>query len=294
MSMHGATCAPTPLRSLLFVPGDRADRFDKAAASGAHAVLLDLEDAVAAQGKASARHAVADWIVRQADTYRPGAARPVVRINGICTDWHAEDLRMIGQLPSCVGVMLPKSEPAALACVAARLDSVRPLYALVETVDGVLGLSAMAQVPGLHRFAFGNIDFGVDAGITPGEDEMELAAVRTAFVLASRGARLPAPVDGVGLETLDPVRMEADAARARRFGFGGKLCIHPRQVAAVNAAFRPSAADQAWARGALAAFEASGGAVVAHAGQMVDRPVAERARRLLADAQAALPDSSHS
>ena len=118
--------------------------------------------------------------------------------------------------------------------------------------------------------------------------------MRTAFVLASRGAGLPAPVDGVGLETLDPARMEADAARARRFGFGGKLCIHPRQVAAVNAAFRPSAADLAWARGALAAFEASGGAAVAHAGQMVDRPVADRARRLLADAQADLPDSGHS
>ncbi|MGH7463247.1 MAG: CoA ester lyase, partial [Longimicrobiales bacterium] len=102
-----------------------------------------------------------------------------------------------------------------------------------------------------------------------------------AFVLESRFARLPAPVDGVSLELIDPDRMAVDAARAKRFGFGGKLCIHPRQVAAVNAVFQPSAAELSWARGVLAAFDASGGAAVSYEGKMIDRPVAERARQLL-------------
>jgi citrate lyase subunit beta/citryl-CoA lyase len=267
-----------PLRSLLFVPGDRADRFDKAAASGAHGMLLDLEDAVAPKAKAGARTAVAAWLAGRT----AGGAQAVVRINGVGTDWHDDDLQWVASLPAGVGVMCPKSEPGSLSAVATRIGGKRPLYALVETVAGVLGLRAMAAVPGLTRFAFGNVDFGVDAGITPDEDEIELAVVRTAFVLESRLAGLPAPVDGVSLEVSDTARMARHAARARRFGFGGKLCIHPRQVTEVNAAFRPSVADIAWAQGVIAAFEASGGAAVADGGQMIDLPVAERARQLLA------------
>jgi len=266
------------VRSLLFVPCDRADRFEKAAASGAHAVLLDLEDAVAPEAKNNARAAAGNWLNGRAD----GGAQVVVRINGAGTDPHDDDLRWVADLPVSVAVMCPKSEPDSLPAVAARLCARRPLYALVETVAGVTGLRIMAVVPGLTRFAFGNVDFGVDAGITPDEDEIELAAVRTAFVMESRLAGLPAPVDGVSLEVSDAARIARHAARARRFGFGGKLCIHPRQVAEVNAAFKPSEGDIAWARGVLAAFDASGGAAVAHGGQMIDRPVAERARQLLA------------
>lgn len=275
------------LRSLLFVPGDRVERFDKAVASGAQGVLLDLEDAVAPGGKAAARDAVAGWIAR-----RPaGGAPAMVRINGAGTPWHEDDLRFVAQLPVAVGLMCPKAEPATLPAVAARLGAGRALYALVETVAGVLGLRSLAATPGLTRIAFGNVDFGIDAGITPGEDEVELAAVRTMLVLESHLAGLPAPMDGVSLEVSDAERMAQHAARARRFGFGGKLCIHPRQVGAVHAAFLPSAGDIAWARGVLAAFDASGGAAVAFEGKMVDRPVAERARQLLAEAGGRGPES---
>jgi citrate lyase subunit beta/citryl-CoA lyase len=282
--------SPLP-RSLLFVPGDRADRFDKAVSSGAHGVLLDLEDAVAPENKAAARDSVGAWIVQHAAVAFGSAPQVIVRINGTGTEWHAEDLDFVTQLPAGVGVMLPKSEPATLPAAAAalaqdRAPQKRPLYALVETVAGVLGLHAMAGVPGLHRFAFGNVDFGMDAGITPVEDEIELAAVRTALVLESRGAGLPPPVDGVTLETVDTARIAAHAARTRRFGFGGKLCIHPRQVIEVNAAFTVSQDALVWARGVLAAFEASGGAAVVFEGKMIDRPVAERARRMLVEAAA--------
>jgi citrate lyase subunit beta / citryl-CoA lyase len=284
--------APSSLLcSLLFVPGDRADRFDKAAATGAHAVLLDLEDAVAPGNKAAARDSIAAWMVQRAARALGSVPQVIVRINGADTEWHAKDLEFMAQLPAGVGVMLPKSEPASLPAVAAILSrdhapQDRPLYALIETVAGVLGLRAMAAVPSLHRFAFGNVDFGVDAGITPSEDEIELAAVRTALVLESRGAGLPPPVDGVTLETTDTNRIAAHAARARRFGFGGKLCIHPRQVIEVNAAFGLSEDALAWARGVLAAYEASNGAAVVFEGKMIDRPVAERARRILAQAAA--------
>ncbi len=264
-------------RSLLFVPGDRPDRFAKAAASGAHCVLLDLEDAVAPDRKVAARAAVSAYLMQ--------GAMAMVRVNGCDSPWHDEDMVMLAQHPAA-GVMLPKSEPESVAAVAARIGQGREYYALVETVAGILGLRAMAATPGLTRLAFGNVDFGLDAGINPGAEETELAAVRTAIVLESRFARLSAPVDGVSLAVDDANLLQSQAARSRRGGFGGKLCIHPRQVGVVNAVFQPTASELHWAREVLAAFEASGGAVVARGGQMIDRPVVERARRILADAAA--------
>ena len=260
-------------RSILFVPGDRPDRFDKAAASGADRVLLDLEDAVAPAHKSSARDAVQAWL--------KSGRRVLVRINGCDSPWHDDDMHLLDELPG-VGVMLPKAEPESMAAVASRIGAGRELYALIESVRGVLGMRGIAATPGVTRLAFGNIDFGVDAGITPGDDEAELAVVRTAFVLESRAAGLPAPVDGVSLGTDTTALLASQVARGRRSGFGGKLCIHPRQVSTVNLAFSPSEQELRWARGVLDAFEASAGAVVAHDGQMIDRPVAERARRILA------------
>lgn len=277
------TGAQAPLlRSLLFVPGDRAERFGKAEASGAHGVLLDLEDAVAPDAKPGARLSVASWLIERPDV----RVHAIVRINSMGSIWFEDDLCWVADLPPSVGVMLPKSEPHSLPTVAARLDGIRPLYALVETVSGVLGLRAMAQVQGLTRLAFGNLDFGMDAGINPGDDEIEFASVRSAFVLESRLAGLPAPVDGVSLETSDAEVIAKHAARSRRFGFGGKLCIHPRQVAPINTAFLPTEADVVWAQNVIAAFDASGGGVVALDGEMVDRPVAERARQILENAGA--------
>jgi citrate lyase subunit beta/citryl-CoA lyase len=107
--------------------------------------------------------------------------------------------------------------------------------------------------------------------------------VRTQIVLESCAAGLKAPIDGVSVGFDDEAQMRAAAERARRLGFGGKLCIHPRQVAAVNAAWRPAPAEVQWAERVLAAFEASGGSVTTVDGQMVDRPVVERARRILAE-----------
>ena len=261
-----------PARSLLFVPADRPQRFAKAVDSGAHQVVLDLEDAVAPAAKDIARNEVSAWLA--------AGRRAVVRINAADTPWFADDLRLLRSLPGAE-LMLPKAEPEATAQAAAALQG-RPLIALLETARGLAGLEAVASTPGVVRIAFGSVDFCADTGI---EDEGEaLTCVRIRLVLASRLAGLAPPVDGVSVEFTDLQRMQQHALRSRQLGFGGKLCIHPRQVSAVHAAFRPSEADRAWAGRVLAAFEASGGAATSVDGKMVDKPVVERARQIVAEA----------
>lgn len=266
-------------RSFLFVPGDRADRFDKAVASGAHAVILDLEDAVAGERKSFAREAVAIWA---SEIARAKGAQVVVRINALGTSEHEDDLRCVAQLPASVGLMLAKAEPCGVSELALDRIPARSVIALVETVAGILGLRLIAGAPGVSRIAFGNVDFALDAGMTPAEDQMELAAVRSALVLESRFSGLLPPIDGVLLETIDVARITAHAHRAKRTGFGAKLCIHPEQVAAVNLAFAPSQAELDGARRVVAAFRTSNGAAVALDGKMIDAPVVETARKLLA------------
>lgn len=262
--------SPRLSRSLLFVPGDRPERIAKAAASGAHEIVLDLEDAVAPAAKGEARRCVAQWLA--------SGAAAVVRVNGADTEWHAADLQMLASAPQAA-VMLPKADAASVARTAAALPG-RRLIALLESVAGYVELPLLAGTPGVARIAFGSVDFSAETGIT---DEGEaLTSVRTAIVLASCRAGLQPPIDGVSLELKDAGRLAEDARRSRRLGFGGKLCIHPSQVAAVNAAFVPSQDELEWARRVLAAFEASGGAATALDGKMIDKPVVERARRIAA------------
>ncbi|CAN7698843.1 CoA ester lyase [Pseudorhodoferax sp. LjRoot39] len=262
-------------RSLLFVPGHRPDRFDKAAASGAHALVLDLEDAVAPDDKLQARTEVAAWLAAGRVAF--------VRVNAADTPWHADDLRMLAAAPKA-GVMLPKADAAHMAAVLQALPGRRAI-ALLESVAGYQELAWLAAVPGLERIAFGSVDFAAETGIA---DEGEaLTAVRTQIVLQSLAAGLAPPIDSVSLGFTDAEALLAEARRSRALGFGGKLCIHPAQLAAVHAAFAPTAAEQAWAARVLAAFEASGGAATAVDGKMVDKPVVERARRLLAEPAAA-------
>lgn len=260
-------------RSVLFVPGDRPERFEKALGSGAHDIILDLEDAVAPTAKAQARAAVAAWLSTTKQTV-------LVRINAAQTEWYADDMHMLLSAPQA-GVMLPKADASSLAGTALALPG-RRLVALLETVGGLMDLPQLAAVPGLERIAFGSVDFAAESGITDEGDA--LTGVRTQIVLASCHAGLLPPIDGVSLNFSDDVQMRADALRSRALGFGGKLCIHPRQVGATHAAFLPSADELAWARRVVAAFDASGGAATAVDGKMIDKPVVDRALRIVADA----------
>lgn len=262
-------------RSLLFVPGSRSERFDKALAAGASAVIIDLEDAVAPPDKDAARAALAGWL-------RPEHA-VIVRINSVDTAWFAQDLALCG-LPGVAAVMVPKAEHAdTLAAVTAA--GARALLPLVESAAGLAALAALAGAPGVWRLAFGAIDLQLDLGLKDATED-ELGPFRLQLVLASRLAGLAAPVDGVSVAIDDQDRLRADVQRARRLGFGGKLCIHPKQVGAVNRGLAPGEAELDWARRVLGAAAASGGAAVAVDGKMVDKPVLLRAQALLREAAA--------
>lgn len=259
-------------RSCLFVPADRPERIAKALHSGADAVIVDLEDAVAPGAKATAREGLAAWL-------RSSAAQPVlVRVNGAQTPWFADDLAACAAA-AVSGLVVPKAEDAATLARASAALPGRPLLPLVETAAGFDALRDVAAAPGVQRLVFGSLDFQVDLGIE--DDGDALLFFRSQLVLASRLHGLAAPVDGVTTALDDEGATARDAMRARRLGFGAKLCIHPRQVAAVNAAFTPSPEELAWARRVVEAVDASAGAAVAVDGRMVDAPVLRRAQVLL-------------
>ena len=261
-------------RSLLFVPGSRPDRFDKALAAGADAVIVDLEDAVAPTDKDGARKALGAWL---------SAARAViVRINGADTDWFRDDLALCAR-PGIAAVMLPKAERAD-DIATLRTAGAATVLPLVESATGFAALPAIAGAPGVQRLAFGSLDFQVDLGMRDAREE-ELLFFRSQLVLASRLAGLQPPIDGVTTAIDDAARLQDDALHARRLGFGGKLCIHPRQVDGVNLCFAPTEGERAWAQRVLDAAAASRGAAVAVDGRMVDKPAILRAQAILRDAQ---------
>jgi citrate lyase subunit beta / citryl-CoA lyase len=259
-------------RSYLFVPGNRPDRYAKAIAAGADAAIVDLEDAVPAQDKSAARAALAAWLSPE---------HPVlIRVNGAESQWFREDLALC-KAPGVAGVLLPKAERVEdVGAIAEHSAATTPILALIETARGFWNAQALAQAPKVRRFVFGSIDFQLDLGIQ-GEEE-ELLYFRSQLVLVSRIAGLEPPVDGVTTAIDDVERIRRETLRAKRLGFGAKLCIHPRQVNVVNECFEPSAEEETWARRIIEAAEAVHGAAVSVDGKMVDRPVIARAEAILA------------
>ncbi|WP_028849665.1 HpcH/HpaI aldolase/citrate lyase family protein [Thermocrispum municipale] len=247
-------------RTLLFVPGNRPDRFAKAAASGADAVVLDLEDAVAPEQKPAAREHVAEWL--------KAGNSAVVRVNAAGTPWHDDDVAAVGDV--AMALMVPKAERAE--------DLPRgTVIPLVETAAGIDNARAVCSAPGVVRPAFGSVDLAAELGVDPASYYALLHA-RSALVLAAAAAGCAPPVDGVTTSLDEVGLLRADTAHAVELGFTGKLCIHPRQIEHVHAALRPTDSELDWARRVVAA--ADGGVSVVD-GQMVDRPVVLRAERLL-------------
>lgn len=257
-------------RSFLFVPGDRPERFDKAVAAGADAIIIDLEDAVGAQYKAQARQSALAWL-------RAGGSA-CVRVNATDSAEHEDDLATLAGLDTLTAVVLPKaSDAAAASAAAARTGS--PVLALVESAAGMLRASELAEAEGVVRLAFGHLDYAVDLGCDSGRTAMLTA--RSTLVLVSRAAGLSGPVDGVTVALDDPAALDDDLAYARDLGLSGKLLIHPRQVEATHAAYRPSGAEVAWAERIVAATHGTGGGAVRVDGDMVDAPVIARAKDIL-------------
>ncbi len=282
--MHAMHDLARQATSFLFVPATRPERLAKALDSGCDMVIADWEDAVAPADKTAARDALAQAV---AALPAPARARILVRINAEGTPWHDGDLTALAALVAqgVAGAVVSKAERAqTLHAVAQAAGAQAALLPLVESVAGLDAANTLAAAPQVVRLAFGHLDFQVDAGMACDSEgtEDELLPIRMALVLASRRAGLSAPVDGVTVDTRNPERMARDALRARRMGFGGKLCIHPAQVAVLHAAFDPDANAVAQARRVQQALQEAGGGVCVLDGRMVDAPVLQQALQTLA------------
>jgi citrate lyase subunit beta/citryl-CoA lyase len=267
-----STVAPAIARSWLLVSGAKPEGFTDAATSGADALVLDVEDAVAASAKSAARVAVADWL--------SGGHRAWVRINDATTAHWSADLDALAGADGLEGVMLAKAESVAqVAATADRLRPGTPILALIESAAGLEAASAIARHPSTFRLAFGVGDFRRDTGM--GASEIALAYPRSRLVVASRAAGLPGPIDGPSLNT-DPGVVHDQTTHAASLGMTGRLCLHGGQAASVNGALSPSGEDVAWATGVIAEFEAGGGVIRDGS----DIPRLARARAITADAAA--------
>jgi citrate lyase subunit beta/citryl-CoA lyase len=259
----------SPLALFLFVPADRTERWTKAFASGADAVILDLEDAVVASAKPGARRALREGY----DAIAASQCPVLVRVNARSGDDHLLDIDAIRGL-GLAAVMLPKAETAG-DVEATSAATERPVVALIESARGLAAARPIAAA--CARIAFGSIDFAADMGSA--HTRAALASARSELVLASRLAGRAAPIDGVTTSIKDPDLIRADAAHACELGFSGKLLIHPAQIAPALDGFRPSEDDVAWAERILAAQGAVGAAAID--GAMVDAPVFLRAEQIM-------------
>ena len=287
---------PGPLRAALFAPGDAPEKMAKAVGAGADAVVFDLEDAVAPARKAPSRALVAEALSRRQHVGPP----LVVRVNDVSTGLLVEDLAAVSR-PNLAAIMVPKVEDAdTLPEVADALAVLRParaiagepvgLIALIETVLGVAACERIAAQapPSAWTLAFGGIDYAADLGVDPDPGGEGLLHARARVALAARAAGLAPALDGPVLALGDEALLREDTARSRRLGFGGRLVVHPRQVAPVLEAFGgPDAAGVRRAQAIVAAFEAAqrdGRGVAVVEGEVVDAPVYRRALDQLASA----------
>jgi len=233
-------------------------------------VVADLEDAVTPDRKDAARELVLK--------VRP----PVVRVNGAGTPWFADDLAAAAEL-ELEALVLPKATPDAVAALG---SSGPPVIAIVETAQGLRLAYETASRPRVAALLLGAADLGAELGWEPRPDGLELVYARSKVVADSAAAGIRGPLDVVHLDTRDDEGLEAAARFARSLGFRGKACIHPAQVETINRVFAPSEGEIDWARDVVEAFEGQSEGVLALNGTMVDKPVVDRARRILEEAEA--------
>jgi citrate lyase subunit beta / citryl-CoA lyase len=275
------------LRSLLFVPGDRPDRMEKALTSGADALILDLEDSVLPQSKVAARQAVAQFLAR------PRGVPLFVRVNVLGTETDADLAVVLPHAPD--GIVLPKAEGAAsLADLDRRLtvrgnSRARILPIATETPKAVFALGSYGGVtPRLCGLSWGAEDLPAAIGATTareadGRFTPPYETVRSLALFGAHAAQVPA-IETVYPAFRDEAGLAAYAARGKRDGFSGMLAIHPAQIAAINAAFAPSPAEIAWAERVVAAFAQNAGAgTIQLDGRMLDAPHLQSAKRILSD-----------
>ncbi len=264
----------------LYVPGDRPDRFDKAARSGADAIIIDLEDSVAPDRKAMARSATSEYLAT------PPHCPVVVRINESGTPWYAADLAMSIGVPNLSGIRLPKAEIAAQIEDASNRSGGRRVQAVVETALGVENLLEIASAPATASVSLGEADLRSALGITAADG---LDWIRARLVVAASAAGLPPPMMSVWTSLADPAGLAVSCTEGRARGFVGRAAIHPSQVPVIREAFAPTADQLRGAREVLSALDTaaarSSGVAVLADGRMIDGAMRRAAERLLALAE---------
>jgi citrate lyase subunit beta/citryl-CoA lyase len=224
--------------------------FAPALASEADSVIFDMEDAVPAAGKAEARERVVEALSNGMTAW--------VRVNGMETDYWADDLAALSKAPGLRGVMLAMTErPEQVTHTAMRLHAGTPVVALIESAVGIENATAIASAPGTFRLAFGVGDFRRDTGAS--DEPMALAYARSRLVIASRVGQLPGPIDGPSVGMLGEDLLEACKVTAS-MGMTGKLCLLPEAADTINKGLSPSESEIRWAHELLNAHAA--GAVV--------------------------------
>jgi citrate lyase beta subunit len=283
-----------PLRSLLFVPGGRPDRFPKALAAGADAVIFDLEDSVPESGKEEARQNIARGIADSGDA----PAMRVVRINPVATRHWQKDFRAVVR-KNLDAILLPKPtharEVAAAARLISRLERERKirrgtirLFLLVETAGAVLRVESMVETSErVALLVFGGEDYSLSTGADASPDGRELLYARSKVVAAAAAYGCPA-VDGVYMRYGDLEGLRSEAESSKRMGFSGKLIVHPAQIEPVHRVFSVSGQELEWAKRVLGVAERmaeTGAGAAGLDGQLVDAPVIARAQRIVAAAE---------
>ena len=273
-------------RSLLFAPGSEESKLRKAFQAQADAVVADLEDAVAIPEKPSARKLASRLLGEISST-----SLKMIRINGVGTPFWEHDLAALEGVP-LDAIVLPKATPEAVEALGSAGP---PVIAIVETAQGLRLAYETARAPRVAALVLGAVDLGLELGLEPRPDGLEVLLARSQVVLDSAAAGIRSPFDLVHLAPRDDAGLEAECRLARSLGFRGKACIHPAQIGVVNRVFSPREEELARARRIVDAYErgvAEGRGAVALDGEMIDLPVVERARQLLADAKGSVFDAN--
>ncbi|MFW6413446.1 MAG: HpcH/HpaI aldolase/citrate lyase family protein [Oceanicaulis sp.] len=268
------------MRSLLFVPGSRPDRIEKALGAGADAVCVDLEDAVGPDAKDEARRSVL------AELNAP--RRFAVRVNALETEWGRDDAdALAAHAHAPAFVMLPKAENAGqIEILSAALDEAGAggIVPIVESALGLKNAWEIAAADGVRAVLFGGGDMAADLGVAM--DWEPLLFARSQVVAACAAANVPA-IDVPFLDVTDEAGLAHEAERSKALGYAAKVCIHPAQIAGVHHVFTPSPEDVSHAERVIAALDAAGGGAALLDGKLIEAPIVRRARRVLERARAA-------
>ncbi|WP_280458048.1 HpcH/HpaI aldolase/citrate lyase family protein [Nocardia carnea] len=285
----------TPALTYLYVPGDRPERFGKALTSGADAIVLDLEDAVAATRKSEARIQVAAWV---ADT-DPGRVQVWVRVNpGALQD---ADIRAVAH-PRLTGIWLPKVGSAAEvehvdALLARTAGPGAALSAMIETAAGIFAAPDIARAPRMRFLQLGEVDLAADLGLEAGPVGTALLFARSQVVAASVAAGIDPPPAAVSRNFRDLDAFRSDTRTLAELGFVGRVCIHPAQLEPARDVFTPAPEAVQQARAVLTALDgARSGVALDSNGFLIDEAVARQARRIVERAETAgangMPDNA--